>query len=51
MKEVTIKLSREEAMACAVALATFRNPYNKKKSCGWCQDALAKVDKAIGFRQ
>ena len=43
--EVIIKFNREEAMACAISLAAVKKPY------GWQQDALAKVDKALGFNQ
>ena len=41
MKPLIIKLSREEALACAIALS-------KEKPYKWQQQALAKVDKALG---
>lgn len=40
--KVIIKFNREEALACAIALEKEKKPY------GWQQDALAKVDKALG---
>jgi len=43
-KEVIIRFNREEALACAIALAKEKKPY------GWQRDALAKVDKALGVR-
>jgi len=45
MKSIVIKLSREEALACAIALAKEKNPYS------WQQDALIKVDKALGYHK
>ena len=44
MKQVVLKLKREEALACAIALV-------KEKPYGWQQDALAKVDRALGFKK
>jgi len=42
MKKVTIKLSREEALAAVIALSAVKKPYS------WQQDALAKINKALG---
>ena len=44
MKPVVIKLKREEALACAMALA-------KEKPYRWQQDALSKVDRALGLKR
>ena len=45
MKQVTIKLSREEALAAVIALSAVKKPY------GWQQDALIKINKALGYRR
>ena len=37
---VVVKLNREEALACAIALAKEKKPYK------WQQNALTKVDSA-----
>ena len=43
MKPLVIRFSREEALACALALS-------KEKPYKWQQQALAKVDKALGLK-
>ena len=40
MEKVVVKLSREEALSCIIAL-------QKEKPYRWQQDALAKVEKAF----
>jgi len=45
MKGIAIKFKREEALACAIALSKEKKPYP------WQQDALNKVDKAMGFKR
>ena len=42
--KVKINLSREEALACVIALAKEKKPY------GWQQDALAKMNLALGYK-
>ncbi len=42
MKRVKVTLYREEALACIIAL-------NKEKPYGWRDDALKKLDKAMGL--
>jgi len=39
-----LNLSREEALACCIALA-------KEKPYKWQKQALAKLDKAMGFKR
>ena len=41
MKPLVIRFSREEALACAIALS-------KEKPYKWRKQALSKVDKALG---
>ncbi len=43
-KIITLTFSREEALACAVALV-------KDKPYKWRNQALVKVDKAMGFNK
>ena len=43
MKGIRITLLREEALAAAIALSNEKKPYK------WQQQALAKVDKALGL--
>ena len=38
---VIVNFVREEALACAIALAKEKKPY------GWQRNALAKVDRAL----
>ena len=45
VERITIRLEREEALAAAIALAAVKKPY------GWQQQALAKIDKALGFKK
>ena len=42
MREVIVKLSREEALAVIIALDREKKPYK------WQQQALAKLDEAMG---
>ena len=40
-----INLSREEVLACCIALDKEKKPYR------WQQQALEKLDKAMGFKR
>ena len=44
-KKVVVRFSREEALACIIALEKEKKPY------GWQQDALTKLDKEFKLAQ